>query len=586
MNPLAGSSSARSSWSQAVVLVAVACLAVGCSKPPKVPAIEADRGAGTTPQAAAEPAAPVAPPVAACEPRIEKPIKESPFGSTEARLVIRDVSLPAVDVRFSGIAPDPRDLRPFLQVWRMDGQRLLVAGLDDREILWELDCANPAQKKVFFQESGADFVVSEMNDAKTRILFMGSTGIRLLDLAEKKSAPLTHPTELPSTCYSVANEDPEGTSSHPATDILLSLTKDRRGFVFARGGACGYEGEWEEARYVVEDFSAPEIVALPIPAVTSVAATASRLWMAARDLLWTSVDGGRTWTRVPALNEALSVGADAVFATEASPQRVVVFDDHSGSNGAMAWCGGSIAVSDDAGRTWKKISLSSAITTSLKEPLCDEMTGQGITAAAMEPDGSRLLILVASGAGFETDSLGREWKPIVEKPEEALAALKKKAAGPIGGATYLAGDDGLWVSNGPQKAPTRIFGAESLYTERQRRLVALGVTPLELTPARANKQLAEEANKRALALHLKNEWDAAIPLYKQAIDADPSFILARYNLACAYALTAKDRAALAILQELKDADCPACRQRLAKARTDKDFAGLRDHPDFVDVVGR
>lgn len=115
--------------------------------------------------------------------------------------------------------------------------------------------------------------------------------------------------------------------------------------------------------------------------------------------------------------------------------------------------------------------------------------------------------------------------------------------------------------------------------------VAAGIPPLQLAAVPPDAaRLANELNTRAVALHERRRLEDAIPLYEQALRVSPAHTLARYNLACALARTGRTAEALALLAEFREADCPECRARLARARKDRDFAALWKDPDFRAVT--
>ena len=100
--------------------------------------------------------------------------------------------------------------------------------------------------------------------------------------------------------------------------------------------------------------------------------------------------------------------------------------------------------------------------------------------------------------------------------------------------------------------------------------------------SRKKRLEARRLNGRGVKKHKRRAYTQAIELYLEAIAVDPRAGLARFNLACAYALTGKRTEALQqllALHALKKGD------KVADARIDRDFEPLWDDPDFKRVTG-
>ena len=112
------------------------------------------------------------------------------------------------------------------------------------------------------------------------------------------------------------------------------------------------------------------------------------------------------------------------------------------------------------------------------------------------------------------------------------------------------------------------------------------VPPFPAVPAldAAGQRRARNLNTQALAAHKREAWPEAIALYIEALNADPSFVLARYNLACAYARANEREAALVVLEQLRAGSCEACRRQLAFAARDKDLEALWSDARFRAAV--
>lgn len=96
---------------------------------------------------------------------------------------------------------------------------------------------------------------------------------------------------------------------------------------------------------------------------------------------------------------------------------------------------------------------------------------------------------------------------------------------------------------------------------------------------------ARDLYKKATAQRKKKALGKAISLYKDALEANPFDVSAKYDLACAYAVDGDERAALRHLEELYTWDDPDAERRLVKARTDEDFEGIRDNANFKLLTG-
>ncbi len=108
-----------------------------------------------------------------------------------------------------------------------------------------------------------------------------------------------------------------------------------------------------------------------------------------------------------------------------------------------------------------------------------------------------------------------------------------------------------------------------------------------LTAEPPSKEAAEKAtalNTKALGLHRKKQYEEAVEVYKEALAADPSHALARYNLASMLVTMGKPRVGLAVLAQFRELDCDACKKRLARARTDKEWKPLWDDDAFVELT--
>ena len=142
------------------------------------------------------------------------------------------------------------------------------------------------------------------------------------------------------------------------------------------------------------------------------------------------------------------------------------------------------------------------------------------------------------------------------------------------------------VNSEDVQAPTGIEAQEAQEAaQRRARGLRLGVSEALLTaakraPSADAKKAAAESSRRGLAQHRKLELPAAIQAYEAALSAWPGHVTARYNLACAQALSGNKAGALVHLALLSLMDDEVADARLSAARTDPDLEGLREDPDF------
>jgi len=105
---------------------------------------------------------------------------------------------------------------------------------------------------------------------------------------------------------------------------------------------------------------------------------------------------------------------------------------------------------------------------------------------------------------------------------------------------------------------------------------------LDVEQARVDR--SQILNRRALELHNRGEYGAAIALYKDALALDPGHVLARYNLSCAYNLNGQPDEGLAVLKQFYDAGCDECRERLVRASEDAEWHARWNDPRFIELV--
>jgi hypothetical protein len=118
------------------------------------------------------------------------------------------------------------------------------------------------------------------------------------------------------------------------------------------------------------------------------------------------------------------------------------------------------------------------------------------------------------------------------------------------------------------------------------------VPSVEGVPDYENKAVAskivtksQKHNSKAVKHHLKKRYKKAERGYLKALKLNPRYEMARYNLACAYALMGEHDKSLGLLSQLKAAGCYRCLERVIRAQTDTDFASLHQDRRFQRITG-
>jgi tetratricopeptide (TPR) repeat protein len=99
---------------------------------------------------------------------------------------------------------------------------------------------------------------------------------------------------------------------------------------------------------------------------------------------------------------------------------------------------------------------------------------------------------------------------------------------------------------------------------------------IELKP-----DFAEAHGNRGIALGRLGRWEEALTAQNRALELRPAYAEAHYDRACAYACLGRRDDALADLRKAIKLDA----KYREMAKTDEDFAGLRDDPEFRRLVG-
>jgi hypothetical protein len=228
---------------------------------------------------------------------------------------------------------------PKLAVYRY-GDRALVAlrgpdvrtGPQGSDTLWTVSC--DGRKLASVTIPGADFGHAALHPEHDRLFFSTSTApAQTLDLATRKATPLTSPPS------DMCNGAPTR-----LRDIVTGATHAH--VEFARGGPCGFEGEYTATlmrRHVelgVEEIAAP---------ITAIVAVDREIWIAAGECGRASIlrtSDWRSWKRLPVkANGRITLVADP------STNSVIM---------ATALCSGTTGepamITRDRGATWTSAS--------------------------------------------------------------------------------------------------------------------------------------------------------------------------------------------------------------------------------------
>jgi hypothetical protein len=112
-----------------------------------------------------------------------------------------------------------------------------------------------------------------------------------------------------------------------------------------------------------------------------------------------------------------------------------------------------------------------------------------------------------------------------------------------------------------------------------------GVVGLDLSPVSLERwKKARSLNEKGMRLHKQKKYKEASKVWTEALKADPGYIVARYNLACATALLGEKDKTLRLLRQLREDGCILCLKQLLYASKDPDFIGLYHVPDFEELI--
>jgi hypothetical protein len=103
--------------------------------------------------------------------------------------------------------------------------------------------------------------------------------------------------------------------------------------------------------------------------------------------------------------------------------------------------------------------------------------------------------------------------------------------------------------------------------------------------AAADAKQAKALNIKGLKLLKAKKADEAQEVFAKAVAADPTMVVAHYNLASAAALNWDLDAVLEQVRWLKQSSDPAALARLTKIKSDRDFTGISHLTPFRESVG-
>ncbi|MEM6995153.1 MAG: hypothetical protein AAF721_31870 [Myxococcota bacterium] len=116
-------------------------------------------------------------------------------------------------------------------------------------------------------------------------------------------------------------------------------------------------------------------------------------------------------------------------------------------------------------------------------------------------------------------------------------------------------------------------------------LVLDGLPALDMTVReRVYIDLSRRLEKRGLKAMRADDFAGATERFFEALEVDPGNVGARYNLACSLSREGEARAAVTLLEQLRDGGCGWCLGKVLKARRDTDFDPIRKTKAFAAVV--
>jgi hypothetical protein len=231
------------------------------------------------------------------------------------------------------------------------------------DTLWLLDCAPPFDRRVLLHREAADLGSSALS-ADRRFLFFTEQGVRAMNLSTGEVLTITDPPLTPNdhSCWI------EGV---PQLDRVLSL-KGENDLWVARGGPCGFEGDFQARRHVVEHpLDAARRKLRPAHPTSSVVVDAAgQLWVGdaglcrspgifepgTRGMVWRSRDAGESFERMEIVRpDAPYNGPKTAVSMLLAASGVLFAKTRVCEGGGIGYYGGNLYRSLDGGKTWEYI---------------------------------------------------------------------------------------------------------------------------------------------------------------------------------------------------------------------------------------
>jgi hypothetical protein len=112
--------------------------------------------------------------------------------------------------------------------------------------------------------------------------------------------------------------------------------------------------------------------------------------------------------------------------------------------------------------------------------------------------------------------------------------------------------------------------------------------PLEISSSRVESAHvpvdAQAENARGMKRYRAKDWAGAAQAFRGALEVNPKYVVAHYNLACVAALLGDKAAAVTQLVWLAGSDDPNARLKLIKAATDRDLATISSDPTVKKMI--
>jgi hypothetical protein len=267
------------------------------------------------------------------------------------------------------------------------------------ESLWRVRCAEPSKAERVLERPGADLAASALSRDGKHIYFSNG-GVDRYTIATGKVEPMI-PSRSLSDCW--MDESSGGVGS----DEFVQGWAGPNELLVLSGGPCGFEAEWVGELQILTDLdTTPK--RRPRAWVGALATGASsRLWVgdgnqcslefdrskAGTPGVWRSDDVGANWTFLPL--KGSKAGVEQLWPSASDPDRVVALTECCvpyGADCSELVGGGSLFLTTNGGKTWKKIMAYSddlGIKGLLVDEATHEMTVFGYASALVTRDDGR-----------------------------------------------------------------------------------------------------------------------------------------------------------------------------------------------------